>query len=80
MNLPVLNGPVKQDIPVMCEGVSVFLIKGTGRRAQTLLMRRAKTLKGTWCQVAGSIEKGETACPYACICWICGRLGQGAFE
>ena len=24
-------------------------------------MRRAKTLKGTWCQVAGSIEKGETA-------------------
>lgn len=61
MNLPVLNGPVKQDIPVMCDGVSVFLIKGTGRGAQTLLMRRAKTLKGTSCQVTGSIEKGETA-------------------
>lgn len=38
--------------------VAMRLVKDTW---QVLLLKRATTLAGEWCQIAGSIEEGETA-------------------
>lgn len=51
----------KQSVPVLCSAVSVFLLKQGKTEIELLLMRRATTMNGKWCQVAGSIEAGETA-------------------
>jgi len=40
---------------------SVFVLRRTGTTTQVLLLKRADTMNGTWCQVAGKIEQGETA-------------------
>lgn len=51
-----------QDIPIRSRVVSVLIIRRIGDSAEFLLMRRAgPRLNGTWCQVAGGIEPGETA-------------------
>ena len=51
-----------QEVPVRCNAVSAILIKGEAADARVLMLKRAgRTLPGQWCQVAGSIEAGETA-------------------
>ncbi|MEL6586168.1 MAG: NUDIX domain-containing protein [Pseudomonadota bacterium] len=44
-------------VPVRVWIASVIVL----RQDQVLLMRRAGTLAGAWCQVAGKIEQGEAA-------------------
>ncbi len=50
-----------QEIPVRCHGVSVFILRCKNGNCRTLLLKRADSYQGVWCQVAGKIEKGETA-------------------
>ena len=50
-----------KELPVRCYGVAAVELRKTGRKHQVLLLRRATTLKGHWCQVSGGIEPGETA-------------------
>ena len=45
----------------MSDAVSVFLLQHHGSEVKVLLMRRATTMKGAWCQVTGGIETGEKA-------------------
>lgn len=40
---------------------SLVAIRQVAEQWQVLLLRRTQFLAGTWCQVAGSIEEGETA-------------------
>lgn len=40
---------------------SLVAIRKTADRHEVLLLKRTQSLAGTWCQVAGSIEEGETA-------------------
>ncbi|WGI21116.1 NUDIX domain-containing protein [Amylibacter sp. IMCC11727] len=49
------------ELPIRSFAVSAVLIRHEGETPQVLLMRRADTLVGAWCQVAGKIEAGETA-------------------
>ncbi|MEM7173409.1 MAG: NUDIX domain-containing protein [Pseudomonadota bacterium] len=53
-------------VPIISNAVSVYLIKREHKSPavgapKVLLMRRADSLVGEWCQVAGRIEAGETA-------------------
>ena len=48
-------------IPVLSTFVSVVALRTTGDDPQVLLLQRAETLVGAWCQVAGGLEAGETA-------------------
>lgn len=41
--------------------VSLVALRKTGSQFEVLLLKRAQTLVGEWCQIAGSIEEGETA-------------------
>lgn len=50
-----------QEIPIRSFSVSVIIIRVTDMRHELLLLKRNGTLAGTWCQVAGAIEPGETA-------------------
>lgn len=49
------------EIPIRSFGVSVFILRHTPTGAEVLLMERADSLVGAWCQVAGSLEGSETA-------------------
>ena len=42
-------------------GVAVVALRTTTRDHEALLMRRTGSNAGEWCQIAGSIESGETA-------------------
>lgn len=48
------------DIPIRAFLASLVALRETDAGWQVLLMKRADTLAGTWCQVAGKIEEGET--------------------
>ncbi|MEM9105270.1 MAG: NUDIX domain-containing protein [Pseudomonadota bacterium] len=48
-------------IPVRPFLSSVFALRRIGSSCEVLLLKRAQSLAGAWCQVAGSIEEGETA-------------------
>jgi dATP pyrophosphohydrolase len=50
-----------RELPVRCYGVSAVVLRKKGKEHQVLLLKRATTFKGQWCQVAGGIEQGETA-------------------
>jgi|TARA_B110000879_G_scaffold154528_1_gene199806 dATP pyrophosphohydrolase len=39
----------------------VFILRQTAAKTQVLLMERADSLVGAWCQVAGSLEQSEAA-------------------
>ena len=56
-----LSRASKQRLAIVSDAVSVFLLQHHGSEVKVLLMRRATTMKGTWCQVAGGIEAGEKA-------------------
>lgn len=49
------------EIPIRSFAVSVVLIREVAGRYEVLLLRRTRTMRGEWCQVAGAIEPGETA-------------------
>ena len=49
------------EIPIRANIVSLFAIRRAGPGWQVLLMKRADSLAGAWCQVAGKLEEGETA-------------------
>lgn len=49
------------DIPVRAFMVSLIALRRTADRVEVLLLKRNETLVGEWCQIAGSIEEGETA-------------------
>lgn len=49
------------EIPIRAFLVSLVAVREGAAGAEVLLLRRATSLAGTWCQVAGSIEAGETA-------------------
>ena len=42
-------------------GTAVVALRTTTREHEVLLMRRTGSNAGEWCQIAGSIESGETA-------------------
>ena len=50
-----------QEIPVRSLSVSLIIVRLIDARHEVLLLKRTGTLAGTWCQVAGAIEPGETA-------------------
>lgn len=49
------------EIPVRSFLASLVAVRETEARHEVLLLKRTQTLIGEWCQVAGSIEEGETA-------------------
>ena len=49
------------EIPIRPFLASLVAIRKTEVDFEVLLLRRTQTLVGEWCQVAGSIEEGETA-------------------
>jgi len=48
-------------IPIRAFFVSLVALRNTGTHHEVLLLKRTQTLVGEWCQIAGSIEDGETA-------------------
>lgn len=51
---------MRENIPVTCFGVSVIVLRNKAGEVDTLLMKRKQSPEGTWCQVAGRLEKAET--------------------
>ncbi|WP_077962086.1 NUDIX hydrolase [Ensifer adhaerens] len=49
------------EIPIRSFAVSVVVLRPVATAFEVLLLKRTGTLAGTWCQVAGAIEAGETA-------------------
>ena len=49
------------EIPIRAFLASLVAIRNTEARHEVLLLKRTQTLIGEWCQIAGSIEKYETA-------------------
>lgn len=49
------------EIPIRSFLASLVAVRKTETRHEVLLLKRTQTLIGEWCQVAGSIEDGETA-------------------
>ncbi len=49
------------EIPVRSYSISVFVVSYSVEQPKVLLLRRADTLVGIWCQVAGKVEDNETA-------------------
>ncbi|MEM8651205.1 MAG: NUDIX domain-containing protein [Pseudomonadota bacterium] len=49
------------EIPVRSYTISVFVVSNSVEQPKVLLLRRADTLAGVWCQVAGKVEGDETA-------------------
>ena len=52
---------MRREVPIRARAASLHLIRPGAAGAEVLLMRRTTTLAGTWCQVAGRLEPGETA-------------------
>ncbi len=50
-----------QDIPIRCHAVSLVAVRVLEGTNEVLLLRRTRSLRGEWCQIAGAIETGETA-------------------
>ena len=49
------------EIPIRPFLVSTVVIRTVNERSEVLLLKRTQSLAGEWCQIAGSIEEGETA-------------------
>lgn len=52
---------VMPEIEIRAFLASLVAIRTINEEWQVLLLKRTQTLAGEWCQVAGSIEEGETA-------------------
>lgn len=49
------------DVPVRALIASVVALRQASAGYEVLLLKRAETLVGEWCQIAGKIEEGEAA-------------------
>jgi dihydroneopterin triphosphate diphosphatase len=49
------------EIQIRAVIASLVALRRTEKRHEVLLLKRTQSLAGEWCQVAGSIEEGETA-------------------
>lgn len=49
------------EIPIRAFLSSLVALRQNENEWQVLLLKRTQTLVGEWCQIAGSIEEGETA-------------------
>lgn len=49
------------EIPIRSFLSSLVALRNLNDRTEVLLLKRTQTLVGEWCQIAGSIEEGETA-------------------
>lgn len=49
------------EIPIRCGAVCLVAVRRSGGVNEVLLLRRTRSLRGEWCQIAGGIEDGETA-------------------
>ncbi|MEM1130482.1 MAG: NUDIX domain-containing protein [Pseudomonadota bacterium] len=49
------------DIPIRAFLAALVAIRRSGAGWEVLLLRRTRPPAGTWCQISGSIETGETA-------------------
>ncbi|TKD13381.1 NUDIX domain-containing protein [Rhodobacter capsulatus] len=49
------------NIPIRCNAISLVAVRVLNGVNEVLLLRRTRSLRGEWCQVAGAIESGETA-------------------
>lgn len=49
------------EIPIRAFIAALVAVRKTEVRHEVLLLKRTQPLAGEWCQVAGSIEEGETA-------------------
>ncbi|MCV0425201.1 MAG: NUDIX domain-containing protein [Roseibium sp.] len=49
------------DVPIRVFLSSLVAVRKVGADYEVLLLKRTQSLAGEWCQVAGSIEDGETA-------------------
>ncbi len=49
------------EIPIRAFFVSLVALRKVGDEYEVLLLKRAESLVGEWCQIAGGIEEGETA-------------------
>ena len=53
---------MKPEIPIRARAMSCFVLRCIEEEWQVLLLKRVgEPLDGEWCQVAGRLEKGETA-------------------
>ncbi|AZY95546.1 NUDIX domain-containing protein (plasmid) [Paracoccus sp. Arc7-R13] len=50
-----------QEIPIRCHAVSFVAVRVVNGKNEVLLLRRTRCLQGKWFQIAGAVEKGETA-------------------
>jgi len=53
--------PEHCEIPIRCYGVSAVILRREKTTTKMLLLRRAPASNGQWCQIAGGIERNETA-------------------
>ena len=49
------------EIPVRCRAVSLVAVRKHGGADEVLLLKRTRSLRDEWCQIAGTLEEGETA-------------------
>lgn len=56
-----VTGGGMTEIAVRCSSVSVVAVRHGALDAEVLLLRRTRSLRGEWCQVAGAIEPAERA-------------------
>lgn len=49
------------EIPIRAFLIAIVAVRRRGDVPEILLLKRTETLAGTWCQIAGKIEAGETA-------------------
>lgn len=53
---------MRQEIPVHCFSISLYVLRHTDNGEQVLILKRQDSLLAEqWCQICGRIEAGETA-------------------
>lgn len=50
-----------QEIPIRCHAVCLVAVRVANGNNEVLLLRRTRSLRGEWCQIAGALEQGESA-------------------
>ena len=57
----ILDAPEKLSVAIVCNAVSIFVLRQQHEQLEVLLIRRKTSMPGKWCQIVGSIEVNETA-------------------
>lgn len=58
---PLILENFMNEISIRCHAVSLVAVRVVNGKNEVLLLRRTRSFKGEWCQIAGQIEVGETA-------------------